>query len=63
MGSSKPSGNSDRRAKKGPTQRQLRVAENLRHELSQIFTRIDIRDEDLLDVMTNSMKSTTKEKL
>lgn len=51
MGSSKPSGNSDRRAKKGPSQRQLRVAENLRHELSQIFTRIDIRDEDLLDVI------------
>ncbi|GJL99969.1 MAG: ribosome-binding factor A [Methyloligella sp.] len=51
MGSSKPSGNSERRAKKGPSQRQLRVAENLRHELSQIFTRIDIRDEDLLDVI------------
>ena len=51
MGSSKPSGNSERRAKRGPSQRQLRVAENLRHELSQIFTRIDIRDEDLLDVI------------
>jgi len=51
MGSSKPSGNSEKRAKKGPSQRQLRVAENLRHELSQIFTRIDIRDEDLLDVI------------
>lgn len=32
---------------KGPSQRQLRVAENLRHELAQIFTRIDIRDDDL----------------
>jgi ribosome-binding factor A len=32
---------------RGPSQRQLRVAENLRHELSQIFTRIDIRDDDL----------------
>lgn len=51
MGSSKSSGNSDRRGKKGPSQRQLRVSENLRHELSQIFTRIDIRDEDLLDVI------------
>jgi ribosome-binding factor A len=51
MGSSKPSGNNEKRAKKGPSQRQLRVAENLRHELSQIFTRIDIRDEDLLDVI------------
>ncbi len=51
MGTSKPSGNSDKRAKKGPSQRQLRVAENLRHELSQIFTRIDIRDEDLYDIV------------
>lgn len=49
--SSKSSGNSDKKAKRGPSQRQLRVAENLRHELSQIFTRIDIRDEDLLDVI------------
>jgi len=55
MESSKSSGNNDRREKKGrnkgPSQRQLRVSENLRHELSQIFTRIDIRDEDLLDVI------------
>ena len=51
MGSSKSSGNSDKRGTKGPSQRQLRVSENLRHELSQIFTRIDIRDEDLLDVI------------
>ncbi|GJM03248.1 MAG: ribosome-binding factor A [Rhodomicrobium sp.] len=42
---SKPSKAS--RGHRGPSQRQLRVAENLRHELSQIFTRIDIRDEDL----------------
>lgn len=34
-------------AAKGPSQRQLRVAENLRHQLSQIFTRVDIRDDDL----------------
>lgn len=33
---------------KGPSQRQLRVSETLRHELSQIFTRIDIRDDDLV---------------
>jgi len=32
---------------KGQSQRQLRVSENLRHELSQIFTRIDIQDDDL----------------
>jgi len=36
---------------KGPSQRQLRVAENLRHELSQIFTRVDIRDDDLIGVI------------
>ena len=36
---------------KGPSQRQLRVAENLRHELSQIFTRVDIRDDDLTGVI------------
>lgn len=33
---------------KGPSQRQLRVSENLRHELSQILTRVDIRDDDLI---------------
>ncbi len=36
---------------KGPSQRQLRVAENLRHELSQIFTKVDIRDDDLVGVI------------
>ena len=36
---------------KGPSQRQLRVSENLRHELSQIFTRVDIRDDDLKGVI------------
>ena len=36
---------------RGPSQRQLRVAENLRHELSQIFTRVDIRDDDLTGVI------------
>lgn len=39
------------RPKKGPSQRQLRVAENLRHELSQIFTKVDIRDADLIGVI------------
>jgi ribosome-binding factor A len=32
---------------KGPSQRQLRVGEMLRHALSQILTRGDIRDPDL----------------
>ncbi len=36
---------------KGSSQRQLRVSENLRHELSQIFTRVDIRDDDLKGVI------------
>ena len=36
---------------KGPSQRQLRVSENLRHELSEIFTRVDIRDDDLKGVI------------
>jgi ribosome-binding factor A len=31
----------------GPSQRQLRVGEVLRHELSQILSRGDIRDADL----------------
>jgi ribosome-binding factor A len=33
----------------GPTQRMLRVAEEVRHALSAVFTRGEIRDEDLLD--------------
>ncbi|MDR3526043.1 MAG: 30S ribosome-binding factor RbfA [Rhizomicrobium sp.] len=37
-------------AKKGPTQRQLRVGETLRHALSQILLRGDIRDPDLAGV-------------
>jgi ribosome-binding factor A len=35
---------------KGPSQRQLRVGEMLRHALSQILTRGDIRDPDLESV-------------
>jgi ribosome-binding factor A len=34
----------------GPTQRQLRVAEEIRHVLSAIFTRGEFRDPDLADV-------------
>lgn len=37
-------------ARKGPTQRQLRVGELLRHALSQILLRGDIRDADLAGV-------------
>ena len=37
-------------AKKGPTQRQLRVGETLRHALSEILLRGDIRDPDLMGV-------------
>ncbi|MBC9209153.1 30S ribosome-binding factor RbfA [Roseomonas aerophila] len=33
----------------GPTQRMLRVAEEVRHALSAVFTRGEMRDEDLLD--------------
>ena len=36
-------------AKTGPTQRQLRVAEEIRHVLSGIFERGDFRDPDLAD--------------
>jgi ribosome-binding factor A len=39
-----------RQQQKGPTQRQLRVAEEIRHVLSAIFTRNDFRDPDLADV-------------
>jgi ribosome-binding factor A len=38
------------RAKAGPTQRQLRVGEMLRHALSEILLRGDIRDPDLAGV-------------
>jgi len=34
----------------GPSQRQLRVGENIRHTLSEIISRGDIRDEDLDNV-------------
>ena len=34
---------------KGPTQRQLRVSEEIRHVLSQVFLRGEFRDPDLAD--------------
>jgi ribosome-binding factor A len=34
----------------GPSQRQLRVGEMLRHALSEILTRGDVRDDDLVGV-------------
>lgn len=37
-------------AQRGPSQRQLRVGELLRHTLSEILRRGDIRDEDLVGV-------------
>ncbi len=37
----------DSRGKGGPSQRQLRVGEMLRHALSEILARADIRDPDL----------------
>ncbi len=39
-----------KRAPAGPTQRQLRVAEEIRHLLSAIFTRGEFRDPDLAGV-------------
>ena len=38
------------KAKRGPTQRQLRVSESLRKALSEVFLRTDITDQDLLGV-------------
>lgn len=38
-----------RRSGKAPTQRQLRVGEELRHALADIIARADFRDPDLID--------------
>ena len=38
------------RAKAGPSQRQLRVGEMLRHALAEVLIRGDVRDPDLLGV-------------
>ena len=38
-------------ATKAPTQRQLRVAEEIRHVLAGVFARGEIRDPDLADVL------------
>jgi ribosome-binding factor A len=40
----------DRSSNKGPTQRQLRVGEMLRHALSDVLRRGDLRDPDLAGV-------------
>ncbi len=37
-------------AARGPSQRQLRVAEELRHRLADLFTRTDFRDPELVGV-------------
>lgn len=38
-----------RRAEAGPTQRQLRVAEEIRHVLAGLFTRAEFRDQELAE--------------
>ncbi|WP_419798101.1 MAG: 30S ribosome-binding factor RbfA [Terasakiella sp.] len=38
-----------RRSGKAPTQRQLRVGEEIRHALAEIIARADFRDPDLID--------------
>ena len=38
-----------RKAERGPTQRQLRVSEEIRHVLSAVFLRGEFRDPDLAD--------------
>jgi ribosome-binding factor A len=38
-----------RRSGKAPTQRQLRVGEEIRHALAQIIARADFRDPDLIE--------------
>ena len=39
------------RSSKAPTQRQLRVAEEVRHVLAGVFARGEVRDPDLADVL------------
>ncbi len=48
---SKKMGPKKKTAPKGPSQRQLRVAEEVRHVLSGIFVRGEFRDPDLADVL------------
>jgi ribosome-binding factor A len=47
-----------KQAKTGPTQRQLRVAEEIRHVLSGIFNRREFRDPDLAaaDITVNEVR-------
>ncbi len=40
-----------RAASKAPSQRQLRVAEEIRHVLAGVFSRGEVRDPDLADVL------------
>ena len=46
--SQEKSGPKARRGPKGPTQRQLRVGEEIRHLLSALFARAEFRDPDLI---------------
>lgn len=46
----KPGGQKARTEQRGPSQRQLRVAEELRHRLAELFTRVDFRDPELAGV-------------
>jgi ribosome-binding factor A len=46
-----PAGQSVRHAAKGPSQRQLRVAEEIRHVLADLFARTEFRDPELSGVV------------
>ncbi|HET9147499.1 MAG TPA: 30S ribosome-binding factor RbfA [Acetobacteraceae bacterium] len=46
----RPGGQKSRTEQRGPSQRQLRVAEELRHRLAELFTRVDFRDPELAGV-------------
>jgi ribosome-binding factor A len=48
---SAPRSSGAKRSAKAPTQRQLRVAEEVRHVLADVFARGEIRDPDLADVL------------
>ncbi len=47
----RPAPRKGERAGRAPTQRQLRVAEEVRHVLAQLFSRHDFRDPDLADTL------------
>ncbi|ATU73903.1 ribosome-binding factor A [Komagataeibacter rhaeticus] len=50
MGESGPAGKLAGHSASGPSQRQLRVAEEVRRVLAEIFARTEFRDPDLADV-------------